>query len=129
MFPERWSAGIVASVLAVLPYLAFSGVSFGLFWFQKRDFEEIGGFDGSFVSVEDLDFARRLKRHGRRNGRVWGTLMRTPLVTSCRKFDRFGDWFVIKAILRNPLLLRSITSATPRVDPEFGNRLFYDFEH
>jgi len=31
VYPERWSPGIVASALAILPYIAFTGVSFGLF--------------------------------------------------------------------------------------------------
>lgn len=72
VLPERWSPGIVASGFAILPYLAFSGVSFGLFWCWKRDFDEIGGFDTRFVSVEDVDFAQRLKAHGRKSGRAWG---------------------------------------------------------
>lgn len=104
VFPERWSLGIVASGFAILPYLAFTGVSFGLFWFLKDDFEEIGGFDARFVSVEDVDFARRLKAHGRKSGRTWGTLLRAPLVTSCRKFDQFGDWY----LLRNPSFVRRV---------------------
>ena len=104
VLPERWSPGIVASALALAPYLAFAGVSFGLFWFLKKDFEEIGGFDPRLVSVEDVDFARRLKAHGRKSGRKWGTLVRAPLVTSCRKFDQFGDWY----IFRNPSFVRRV---------------------
>lgn len=92
VWPERWSVGIVASALAILPYLAFTGVSFGLFWCWRRDFESIGGFDERFVSVEDVDFAKRLKAHGKASGRRWGTLFQAALVTSCRKFDEFGDW-------------------------------------
>lgn len=104
VLPERWSIGIVASGLAILPYLAFTGVSFGLFWCLKRDFDEIGGFDIRFISVEDIDFAQRLKAHGRKSGRSWGTLVRTPLITSCRKFDQFGDWY----LLLNPRFVRQV---------------------
>lgn len=110
ILPERWSLGIVASALAILPYLAFTGVSFGLFWFWKRDFEAIGGFDERFVSVEDVDFARRLKAHGKLNGRSWGTLVRAPLVTSCRKFDQFGDWY----LFRNPAFVRKVFRGNDR---------------
>ena len=119
VFPERWSAGILASAFAVLPYLAFTGVSFGLFWFRKRDFEEIGGFDPRFVSVEDVDFARRLKAHGRKSGRAWGTLWRTPLVTSCRKFDRFGDWY----LFRNPAFVRKVFRGDDR---KAADHFWYD---
>lgn len=110
ILPERWSLGIVASAAAVLPYLALSGVSFGMFWFWKKDFDEIGGFDTRFVSVEDLDFARRLKAYGRRTGRRWGTLWRAPLETSCRKFDQFGDWY----LFRNPGFVRKVFRGTDR---------------
>ena len=119
VLPERWSAGIVASAFAILPYLAFTGVSFGLFWFWKRDFEAIGGFDTRFVSVEDVDFARRLKAHGRKSGRSWGTLLRTPLVTSCRKFDQFGDWY----LFRNPAFVRKVFRGDDR---KAADQFWYD---
>ncbi len=119
VLPERWSVGIVASALAVLPYLAFTGVSFGMFWFRKRDFEEIGGFDEAFVSVEDVDFARRLKAHGRRTGRKWGTLWRAVLITSCRKFDQFGDWY----LFRNPSFVRKVFRGDDR---EAADHFWYD---
>ena len=119
VLPERWSVGIVASVLSIVPYLAFAGVSFGLFWCHKRDFDAIGGFDDRFVSVEDVDFARRLKAHGRLTRRGWGTLMRTPLVTSCRKFDQFGDWY----LFRNPAFVRRVFRGDDR---KAADHFWYD---
>jgi glycosyltransferase involved in cell wall biosynthesis len=119
VFPERWSLGIVASALSIVPYLAFTGVSYGLFWCLKRDFDEIGGFDARFVSVEDVDFAMRLKAHGRASGRAWGTLFRAPLVTSCRKFDQFGDWY----LFRNPALVRRVFTGTDR---KAADHFWYD---
>ena len=119
VLPERWSLGIIASGLSILPYLAFTGVSFGLFWFHKRDFDEIGGFDVRFVSVEDFDFARRLKAHGRKSKRSWGTLIRTPLITSCRKFDQFGDWY----LLRNPSFVRKVFQGSDR---KVADHFWYD---
>ena len=119
VYPERWSPEIVASALAILPYLAFTGVSFGLFWCLKRDFDAIGGFDDRFVSVEDVDFARRLKRHGRASGRGWGTLVRAALVTSCRKFDQFGDWYLFK----NPAIVRRVFRGD---DQKAADHFWYD---
>ena len=119
VLPERWSPGIVASGFAILPYLMFSGVSFGLFWFRKKDFDAIGGFDERFVSVEDVDFAQRLKAYGRESGRKWGTLVRAPLVTSCRKFDLFGDWY----LFRNPAFVRKVFRGDDR---EVADRFWYD---
>ncbi len=117
--PERWSLGIVATGFAILPYLAFTGVSFGLFWFLKRDFDDIGGFDTRFLSAEDVNFAVRLKNHGRKTGRSWGTLLWSPLVTSCRKFDQFGDWYLV----RNPSFVRSIFQGNNR---QAADRYWYD---
>jgi len=119
VLPERWSAGIIASAVSILPYLAFSGVSFGMFWCHKRDFDAIGGFDTRFVSVEDVDFAQRLKAYGRRSGRKWGTLWRAPLVTSCRKFDQFGDWY----LFRNPAFVRKIFRGNDR---KAADKFWYD---
>ena len=119
VLPERWSLGILASAISILPYLAFTGVSFGLFWFWKRDFDEIGGFDTRLVSVEDVDFARRLKAHGRRTGRSWGTLVWTPLETSCRKFDQFGDWY----LFRNPAFVRKVFRGDDR---KVADHFWYD---
>jgi glycosyltransferase involved in cell wall biosynthesis len=119
VYPERWSLGILASALAILPYLAFTGVSFGLFWCLKRDFDAIGGFDDRFVSVEDVDFARRLKKHGRVSGRGWGTLFRAALITSCRKFDQFGDWYLFK----NPAFVRRVFRGD---DQQAADHFWYD---
>lgn len=119
VLPERWSVGILASGLAAMPYLIFTGVSFSLFWCRKKDFDAIGGFDARFVSVEDVDFARRLKAHGRKTGRRWGTLWRTPLVTSCRKFDLFGDWY----LFRNPAFVRRLFRGDDRAA---ADKFWYD---
>lgn len=119
ILPERWSLGILASGVSILPYLAFTGVSFGLFWCRKEDFEAIGGFDTRFVSVEDIDFARRLKAYGRQSGRKWGTLVRSPLVTSCRKFDEFGDWY----IFWNPSFVRKLFRGDDR---KAADQFWYD---
>ena len=119
VLPERWSLGIVASVLSIAPYLTLAGVSFGQFWCRKEDFDAIGGFDEGFVSVEDLDFARRLKAYGRVSGRVWDTLVTTPLTTSCRKFDKFGDWY----LFLNPGLVRTMFKGR---DQRAADHFWYD---
>lgn len=37
-----------------------------MFWCYKKDFDAVGGFDESLVSLEDMDFAVKLKNHGNR---------------------------------------------------------------
>jgi hypothetical protein len=63
----------------------------GLFWCIREDFEAIGGFNANLVSGEDVDFAKRLKAYGKRVGRPFSTLSGAHIVSSCRKFDAFGD--------------------------------------
>jgi glycosyltransferase involved in cell wall biosynthesis len=93
---ERWSLGIIMSMLViaglVLKQKLFA-ISAGLFWCYRQDFEAIGGFNEQLITVEDLDFAKRLKQHGKMTGKRYGTLWKAHILTSCRKFDQFGDWY------------------------------------
>jgi len=43
-----------------------------------------------------IDFAVRLKRHGKNKGKRFKTINSAFIVTSCRKWDMFGDWYVLK---------------------------------
>jgi len=117
--PERWSWGVGFSLLAVIPYLVWHGVSFGMFWCLREDFEKIGGFNDEFVSIEDLDFAQRLKAYGEEQNRWFGTLWEEPLVTSCRKFDQFGDWY----LFRQPRFVWEIFKGTNR---EVADKNWYE---
>jgi hypothetical protein len=102
--PERLSVGIFMSLLTVLPFLLIHRVSAGLFWCNRSDFEAVGGFNEALVSAEDLDFAKRLKAYGKKEGQRFKTITRAHIITSCRKFDTFGDWYLFK----NPALVWKI---------------------
>lgn len=99
---DRVSPGILCSVIYVawnlLPVMLREKayLSGALFWFRRRDFDRVGGFDESLVSLEDIDFARRMLRLGRTENKSWGTLRKTKLITSSRKFDQLGDWYLIR---------------------------------
>jgi glycosyltransferase involved in cell wall biosynthesis len=121
LWPERWSLGIVATGLMLLPLALRHRVSGGLFWCFREDFEAIGGFDEKWVSVEDLDFAKRLKAYGKTKGQRFGTIWRSHIITSCRKFDTFGDWFLV----RDPAFVRRIFTGKSQAD---ADRLYYDYE-
>lgn len=121
ILPERWSLGIIASALLLIPLAVRHRITGGLFWTRREDFEATGGFDESFVSVEDVDFARRLKAYGRTRGKRFGHLLRAHIVTSCRKWDEFGDWY----FFTHPGFVRRILSGHDR---EAADRLYYDFK-
>ncbi|MBQ9209774.1 MAG: hypothetical protein IJ149_09395 [Oscillospiraceae bacterium] len=56
----------------------------------------MNGFDAALISLEDMDFAVRLKKYGKRKGKKYGTLKHSYVLTSSRKFDEFGDWYLVK---------------------------------
>jgi glycosyltransferase involved in cell wall biosynthesis len=117
---ERLSVGIVVTAIIVVPIILakYHRVSAGLFWLKKQDFEAIGGFDESLISVQDLDFARRLKTHGRNNDKQFITIRRAHIETSCRKFDTFGDWHMVKDV-------RSTLKLLAGRDRETADRYYY----
>ncbi|MGH6649272.1 glycosyltransferase [Aquabacterium sp.] len=117
--PERMSPGIFFSVLSVVPYVIRHRLSYGMFWFRRDAFEALNGFDEQLVSVEDVDFALRLRSLGRQRGQRYGTLWRDGITTSCRKFDMFGDWY----LFRNPGLVRRIFAGQDRAA---ADHFFYD---
>ncbi len=117
--PERWSCGILLTVLLLAVLLLWRRVSGGLFWCLRKDFEAIGGFNENLVSLEDLDFAKRLKAYGKSQGKRFTTIKKAHIITSCRKFDAFGDWYW----LLNPRLVRRILRGQSQED---ANHFYYD---
>ena len=117
--PERWSLGIVVTGLMLSVVMLRHRVSGGLFWCLREDFQAIGGFNERFVSVEDLDFAKRLKAYGRSKGKRFKTVTKAHIVTSCRKFDTFGDWYLV----RHPGLVRRIFTGQSQAD---ADNFYYD---
>ena len=117
--PARWSVGIFLTGLLI--HAMLPGLSAGLFWCHRKDFEALGGFNESLRVGEDVDFAKRLRTFGKKARRPFRTLWRTHIVTSCRKFDVLGDWYCLK---RPGLLWRAIHG----IDRGIGDKIFYDFE-
>jgi hypothetical protein len=111
----------VATALLLGVIMLRHRVSGGLFWCLRTDYEAIGGFDENWVSVEDLDFAKRLKAYGRKLGRRFKTITKAHIVTSCRKFDTFGDWYLI----RNPSFVWRIFTGRSQKD---ANEFYYDLK-
>jgi glycosyltransferase involved in cell wall biosynthesis len=115
IYPERWSLGIVCSLMVVLPFMLWSRISAGMLWCYKCDFDAIGGFDESLVCVEDVDFAKRLKELGRTRSKRYGTIRKGYVTTSCRKFDQFGDWYFV----RNPRVVYEIFKKNQKIAENF----------
>ena len=41
---------------------------------------------------EDIDFALRLKKWGKKYDKKYGTITKAQMIASCRIFDMFGTW-------------------------------------
>lgn len=122
---DRMSLGIAVSAMYVamniIPVMVRekAALTGGMFWCRKRDFDAVGGFDESLVSLEDLDFAKRLKDLGLTRNQKYGTLRRSVITTSSRKFDEFGDWYLVK----NRKLTKAIFTGKDR---EAADSFYYD---
>lgn len=122
---DRASLGIAVSSIYIainlIPVMIKSGgmLSGAMFWFMRSDFDKIGGFDEELISLEDMDFAKKLKALGKTCGKKYGTLKKAHIVTSSRKFDEFGDWYLIK----NRKLTKAIFTGKNR---DAADKFYYD---
>ena len=123
VLPVRWSAGIRATYAMVTVMVAVTRLGGGMFWARRVDFDAVGGFDESILMAEDLQFARRLKAHGRRTGRRFTNIVDAPIVASCRKFDRFGDWHMFGMARQ----IREIRAVMKGTSTAWVDRYFFDF--
>ena len=121
--PERWSAGIAATYVLMEVAVFVTRLGGGLFWCRRSDYEAIHGFDESLLLAEDLDFARRLRAHGKRTGRRFMNMRAASIIASCRKFDRFGDWHMFGLALQ----AREIRAVIKGTDTAWVDRYFFDF--
>ncbi|MGN4125341.1 glycosyltransferase [Lysinibacillus sphaericus] len=108
---ERISVGIIVStILLIVPLLFKYGfISVGIFWCYKKDFQAIQGFNENMLMAEDADFAKRLKKWGKKNGKKYGTI-KNGMITSCRRFDKHGDW----ALLKRPKMILAYLKGNDR---------------
>ncbi|MEO7371687.1 MAG: glycosyltransferase [Ilumatobacteraceae bacterium] len=83
--PDRHSLAIDLAMAMTKLATYLNGLGGGMYWCRRDDFEAIGGFDERVGSVDDFDFARRLRAHGLRSGRRFVNLRQAPVTTSCRR--------------------------------------------
>ena len=89
---ERWSLGLRATYLLIMPLVQAMRMDTGVVFVSRRDFEAVGGYDESRRYAEDVDFLLRLRRRGKGDGRRLTRARGAKAVTSTRKFDAHGDW-------------------------------------
>ncbi|WP_339262907.1 glycosyltransferase [Lysinibacillus sp. FSL K6-3209] len=117
---ERMSLGIfVSTMLLIGPLLIkYGAISVGIFWCYKEDFKSINGFNEELLMAEDADFAKRLKVWGKKKGQKYGTIQ-NGMITSSRKFDKHGDW----VLLKRPKLILAYLKGT---DKHYADEAYYE---
>jgi glycosyltransferase involved in cell wall biosynthesis len=99
VFPERWSLGIVATWMVMMPVVYATGMDTGVVFCRRADFEALGGYDEERELAEDVAFMWALKRLGARRGQKLARLTHVKAMASMRKFDRHGDWHYFTTVI------------------------------
>lgn len=89
---SRTSAGIAVTMLVVKVACRLVKAGPGVVFCRRSDWEAVGGFDESRLYAEDVKFQSDLKRLGRSRGQGFVWANGVPVITSARKYDKFGDW-------------------------------------
>ena len=97
--PERWSLGIAATWMAMMPVVWLTGMDTGVVFCRRDDFVALGGYDEERELAEDVAFMWALKRLGARRGQRLARLSRVKAMASMRKFDRHGDWHYFTTVI------------------------------
>lgn len=115
--PDRLSTGIILSHLALVPIGLIARISCVMFYTTKEHFDAVGGFNEKLLAAEDGDFAWRLKKYGKKKGLRFKNMLKAHVITSARKFDELGDWFMIAHPFK---MLRTV-----RQDPKMAHEIWY----
>ncbi|OGS23681.1 MAG: hypothetical protein A2314_01095 [Elusimicrobia bacterium RIFOXYB2_FULL_50_12] len=124
VYPERRSPGINVTYFLLKVSLFFTGLSGGLYWCYLKDFNAAGKFNENLSFAEDIEFAKRLRLHGKKSGKKFHTIKNAHITTSCRKFDHFGEWFMFTLLLSKT---REIREGLKGKNTKFADKYFYDF--
>jgi len=120
---ERTSLGLAVTGFVMRSVMTLSRSGAVMFWCRREDFDAIGGFDENLRIAEDLDFARRLRLHGRTTNRRFRNVRSAPATFCVRKWDRFGDWHYFTGMSAAALRARNPRESDVRLIDEY----FYDY--
>lgn len=121
---DRYSPGIRATQCMLDIAEKLTGLPCGAFWTTKEAFLAVSGFNEQLTVAEDVDFARKLKAYGKSISKKYILLKSSPLITSTRKFDHFGDWMVLKMIFFDAFRIRRSLKG---IDTDFADEYFHNF--
>ena len=99
VYPERWSIGIVATWMVMMPMVWLTGMDTVVVYCRSEEFEALGGYDEEREFAEDVVFMWALKRLGAKRGQKLKRLTHAKAMASMRKFDRHGDWHYFTTVM------------------------------
>jgi glycosyltransferase involved in cell wall biosynthesis len=102
---ERWSPGIVAAWIMVVPWVILLRMDTGVVFCAGEDFRAVGGYNEARLFGEDVQFLWDLRRLGRARGQRLVRLAGAKTIASARKFDRHGDWHYVTKMPKLALLM------------------------
>lgn len=102
---ERWSPGIVAAWIMVVPWVILLRMDTGVVFCRVDDFRAVGGYNEARLYGEDVQFLWDLRRLGRARGQRLVRLAGAKTIASARKFDRHGDWHYVTKMPKLALLM------------------------
>jgi glycosyltransferase involved in cell wall biosynthesis len=124
---ERNSLGITVTRCVVTLATVVSRTGGVMYWCSREDFDAIRGFDEARTVGEDLDFAYRLRRHGRTTNRRFRNVRDARATVCVRKFDTFGDWHYLTRTAVALLHPRQLRGAIRGTDSTFVDEYFFDY--
>ncbi len=72
----------------------------GVVFCRREDFEALGGYREEMFFAEDVRFLWDLRKLGRARGQKLVRARAAKVITSTRKFDRYGDWHYLANFFR-----------------------------
>ncbi len=118
---ERWSPGIVAAWILVVPWVMLLRMDTGVVFCSGEDFRAIRGYNEARLYGEDVQLLWDLRRLGRPRGQRLVRLAGAKAIASARKFDRHGDWHYLTKMPRLAFLM----VVNPRASTAFVRNYWY----
>ncbi len=92
---DRVSVGRLLFLMCIGIYLFIHRVTVGAFWVRKESFDILQGFRDQTWD-DSIDFALRLKKLAKEQGKKFESLKDSYIIWSTRSFDKYGEWFWLK---------------------------------
>ena len=118
---ERWSLGIVAAWVMVVPWVVLLRMDTGVVFCRSEDFRAVGGYNEERLYGEDVQFLLDLRRLGRPRLQRLVRPKGAKAIASARKFDRHGDWHYLTRMPK----LAWLMLVDPRASTAFAREYWY----